>query len=119
MSIYKLKQGEARTLGFIITDEDTNEPMDVSNYTYLMCVKQSPFSVDYAFSVESSAFGTTNANVGRITVFVTSAHTNIEPMDYHGELRIIAPAPTAGSDRAIYKTDYFTLKMGKAITPIS
>lgn len=116
MGMYKLKQGEARTLGFTIKDEDTNEPMSLDNYEYLMVVKQSPFSTETAFSVQSSAFGTTNADVGRLTVFVTSANTNLEPMDYHGEIKLIAPAPTAGSDRAIYKTEYFILKIEKACT---
>ena len=87
MALIKIKKGEAKTITFTIKNRTSGAAIDVSNATMTYTVKTSKSVSTTTISKTGTAFGTTNASSGIVTLNLTETDTNITPATYVAELK--------------------------------
>lgn len=81
-----IKQGEARTLSFTITDLD-GEAISVTDATMSFVVKEQKTDTEYMIEKEHDVFDMTYASDGIVTLPLSDTDTDIEPESYVAELK--------------------------------
>lgn len=105
-----LKQGEAKTLRFVVTENGVAVDLSAQGVELFFGVKKKKSDTVYVISKESAAFDVTDASTGVITVTLTSTDTNQTPTSYIGELKI------KFSDDSIDKSEDLAIKIDQAVT---
>ena len=107
----KLKQGEAKTVIFTVTDSD-GVAVDLSEATLLLGVKKAKSDTAYTFSKEDAAFVKSRADEGIVSVDLSAADTNQTEGTYIGELKCSWTSPTA----TVEKSEDFYFQIKRAVT---
>jgi hypothetical protein len=107
-TIITLKQGEARTLTFTITQ--AGAPVVLTGAAFLLGVKKTKADAECLFSKEDAAFDKSQAAQGVVAVPLLATDTNQEPGSYYLELK------TTLADESIDKSDDIALVIQKAVT---
>ena len=81
-----IKQGEAKTITFTVTDED-GVAVNLEDATLTLGIKKRKADTAYAISKADGDFGKAGALGGIVTVAFTTVNTNIAPGIYIGELK--------------------------------
>jgi len=105
-----LKQGEAKTLRFSVTENGSAVNLSDNGITFFFGVKKKKSDTSYTISKEGASFDTTSAASGIIAVTLTSTDTNQAPASYIGELKI------SFSTDSIDKSADLTIKIEQAVT---
>lgn len=105
-----LKQGEAKTLRFVVTENGAAVDLSGQDVTFFFGMKKKKSDTTYVVSKEDTSFTTTDADDGIITVILTATDTNQTPTTYIGELKI------KFSDNSIDKSEDLTIKIDQAVT---
>jgi len=87
MAEITMKQGEAKTITFTVTDSD-GVAIDCSSTTLSFVVVEQSGQPAKISKVDSD-FNKTNATTGILTVPISGADSDIQSMVYIGELKII------------------------------
>jgi len=107
-----IKQGEAKKLTLIVTDEN-GAAVDLSGCTLFLAVKRHKGEEDYAFSKDHGAFDLSQAAQGIVSVFLADTDTLQIPGPYVGELQVTFPgAPPA----VVEKSGDLALTIERAVT---
>lgn len=110
MSQISMKQGEAKHLTIqVLTTNAT--PVDLSGTTLLLGVKRNKYDATYAFSHTHSAFDTTLATQGVVSVFLTTANTIQYQGNLIGEIKIYYST----SPIQVEKTSDFTITIYESV----
>jgi hypothetical protein len=104
-----IKQGEAKTVTFTVTDTD-GEPVDLAAATLFLGIKKDKSDTAYTFSHEDADFDKTQAADGLVAVALTAEDTNQEEGPYVGELKCSWAGPV------IKKSEDFFLQIKRAVT---
>lgn len=107
-SAIEVKQGEAKTLTFTVTD-GSGGVVDLTGATFLFEVEDAPGTP--LFQILDAAFDKTDVLLGIVTAPLAAIDTNNPPRKYESELRITFPGVDV--DKSI--TIAFTII--RAITP--
>ncbi len=83
----RLKQGEARTLRFTVTDSSTGSPLDLNTATETFTVKLSKNSSSYVIQKLDADFDKTSAGSGIVKVTLDETDMDLSPTNYYGELK--------------------------------
>ena len=81
----EVKQGEAKTVRFTITDAD-GDVVDVSAATFSLVVKQKLSDTSAVFTKSDTDFDKSQGSSGIVTVPISAANTNQTPGSYIMEL---------------------------------
>ena len=104
-----LKQGEAKTLRFVITENGAAVDLSVGTTSFFFGMKKKKSDTSYIVSKDDASFTTTDAAIGVISVILTATDTNQTPTTYIGELKI------KFSDDSIDKSEDLTIKIDQAV----
>lgn len=106
-----LKQGEAKTLRFSVTENGSVVDLTPagSTVTFFFGVKKKKSDTTYTIQKDNSSFTTSEAAQGIISVVLTATDTNQLPATYIGELKILF-----GTD-SIDKSADLTIKIDQAV----
>jgi ribosomal protein S11 len=104
-----IKQGEAKTVTFTVTDADGGA-VDLSAATMFLGVKKDKSETAYTFSHEDADFDKSQAASGIVAVELSAADTNQPEATYIGELRCVWDGPV------IKKSEDFFLQVKRAVT---
>jgi hypothetical protein len=104
-----IKQGEAKTITFTVTDA-LGIAEDISQATLLLGVKKNKTDVAYILSKEDAAFDKTAAATGVVTVDLSATDTNQTEGTYIGELKCAWAGPI------IKKSEDFFFQIKRAVT---
>jgi len=81
-----IKQGEAKTLSFTITDSE-GLAIPLTDATMSFAVKEQKIDTEYIIEKSHDAFDLTNASNGIVTLSLSKIDTAIEPESYVAELK--------------------------------
>ena len=104
-----IKQGEAKTVTFTVTDADGGA-VDLSAATIFLGVKKDKSDTAYTFSHEDADFDKSQAANGIVSVNLTADDTDQPEATYIGELRCAWDGPV------IKKSEDFFLQVKRAVT---
>jgi hypothetical protein len=104
-----LKQGEAKTVTFTVTDTG-GAAVNLSEATLLLGVKKDKSEEEYTFSKDDQEFDKSQAANGIVSVNLSDEDTNQPEATYIGELRFAWTGPV------IKKSEDFFLQVKRAVT---
>jgi len=104
-----IKQGEAKTVTFTVTDADGGA-VDLSAVTMFLGVKKDKSDTAYTFSHEDADFDKSQAASGIVSVDLSIEDTDQPEATYIGELRLAWDGPV------IKKSEDFFLQIKRAVT---
>jgi hypothetical protein len=116
-----LKQGEAKPLTMVVTDE-FGAYVDISAASLFLGVKRTKEQVGYSISKDDGDFDKVNAETpdglkgaenGAVSVFLDENDTNIPPGAYFCELKVT----WSGAPQNIERTEDFFLTIRKSVIP--
>jgi len=85
-----MRKGESKVITFTVTDDETEDPIDVSLTTCTFKVKKSVLDTDVVITKGDADFDKSNGNEGLLHVEIKPVDTqDIEEADYTGELKIV------------------------------
>jgi len=108
-----LKQGEAKTVTFTVTDE-AGTAVNLSAATLTLGVKKAKSDAAYALTKADAAFGKAQAAVGIVTLALAATDTNLAEDTYIGELKC---SWSGGAE--IEKSADFFLQIKAAVIPVT
>jgi len=88
MSELTLKQKEAKTIKFTVTDKDSGEVVDLSSAVLKFAVKEKKTDSSYVIEKETADFDLTDAANGVVTVALSETDLDLSSRMYKGELKI-------------------------------
>jgi ribosomal protein S11 len=104
-----IKQGEAKTVTFTVTDAD-GAAVDLSAAAMFLGVKKDKSDAAYTFSHADADFDKTQAASGIVSVELSAADTDQPEATYIGELRCAWDGPV------IKKSEDFFIQVKRAVT---
>lgn len=99
----ELKQNEAKTITFTVTDADGNA-VDVSSATFTLKFKSNRQATGYVIEKADGDFDKTQGASGIVTVDLSTTDTNQTAGDYVGELTITISASNIDKSKDITMT---------------
>ncbi len=105
-----LKQKEAKTLTLTVTREGS--PVDLSQCTLFLGVKERKDDTQYAFSKNDADFDKSQAVQGVVSVFLSGEDLDQDPGDYVAELKV----QFSGTPTVTEKSADFYLLIQEAVT---
>lgn len=114
-----IKQGESLTLTFTYTDKDTGDAIDMSNYTMVLIVKNSPTQTTADITKLDAKWDKTDAASGIMAVTLTGIDTqNLDPETYHIEARAMYGSTVIKTrkDIRLLVIESMTVGLGQAST---
>jgi hypothetical protein len=95
-----LKQGEAKTVTFTVTDNDTGTAIDLTGCTLAFAMRMQN-TIAIVVSKVDVDFGRTGEATGVVTIFLTGTDTNQAPGNYVGELKIVFTSSPVAVDKSV------------------
>lgn len=86
MADISVKQGEAKTLTFTITQ--SGAALDVSGGDYKFAAKQTKDDTAYEIEKDTADFDDTDANIGKLYLELSETDLDLDPGEYVAELKI-------------------------------
>jgi hypothetical protein len=95
-----LKQGEAKTITFTVTDADTGSAIDLTGCTLAFAMRLQNIVAVVVSKVDGD-FGRAGEATGVVTIFLTGTDTTQTPGNYVGELKILFTGSPVAVDKSV------------------
>jgi len=112
MADIAVKQKEAKTLTFTITQ--SNEDLDVSGGDFTFAVKKTKEDTTYKIEKSTSDFGVADAGDGILTLYLSAADLDLDAGEYVAELKIDLTTSSSGQE-GIDKSADLSMEVKQAV----